>query len=190
MKNTRLRSVFVVLFAALICTGCFIAIPVGPGGIPVILQNMFVVLSSLILGGFGGFWAAAVFVAAGALGLPVYSGGTGGVAHLFGPSGGFLIGYLPAALAAGLIAYVPSSEEKPFSRMNIFRLTLAALAGYVILYIPGVLWFMHLTGKELIPTIAACVIPFIPGDIIKLVVTVPVAAKLRPAAARYLAASR
>ncbi|MCK9169781.1 MAG: biotin transporter BioY [Treponema sp.] len=186
MKNTNLRSVFIVLFAALICAGCFIAVPVGPGGIPIVLQNMFVVLSSLILGGFGGFWAACIFVAAGALGLPVYSGGTGGIAHIFGPTGGFLTGYIVAALAAGLLARIPSTAEKPFGFSTIIRLSLAALAGYVILYIPGVLWFMHLTGKGLMPTMAACVIPFIPGDIIKLAVTVPVAAKLRPSAARYL----
>lgn len=190
MKNTNLRSVFVVLFAAVICAGCFIAVPAGPGGVPVILQNMFVVLSSLILGGFGGFWAAVIFVAAGALGLPVYSGGTGGIAHLFGPTGGFLAGYIPAALAAGLIARIPSAAEKSFSPVNIVRLFLAALAGYSILYIPGVLWFMHLTGKEFMPTMAACVFPFIPGDIIKLAVTVPAAAKLRPTAARYLVSSK
>lgn len=190
MKNTSLRSIFIILFAALICAGCFIAVPVGPAGVPIVLQNMFVVLSSLILGGFGGFWAAVIFVAAGALGLPVYSGGTGGIAQLFGPTGGFLIGYIFAALAAGLIARAPFSAEKPFSRMTIAKLILAALAGYVILYIPGVLWFMHLTGKGFVPTVAACVIPFIPGDIIKLAVTVPVAAKLRPVAARYLTAGK
>jgi biotin transport system substrate-specific component len=190
MKNMNLRSIFIVLFAALICAGCFIAVPVSPGGVPIILQNMFVVLSSIILGGFGGFWASVIFVAAGAVGLPVYSGGTGGIAHLFGPTGGFLVGYIFAALAAGFIARKPSSEEKPFSRMNIVRLILAALSGYIILYIPGVLWFMHLTGKGFLLTMAACVIPFIPGDIIKLTVTVPVAAKLRPAAARYLTAAK
>ena len=187
MKNTSLRSVFIVLFAALICAGCFIAVPAGPGGIPIVMQNMFVVLSALILGGFGGFWAALIFVAAGALGLPVYSGGTGGAAHLVGPTGGFLTGYVLAALGAGLLARLPSVKEKSFSLPHILRMVLAAAAGYIIVYIPGVLWFMHLTGKGFYPTMAACVIPFIPGDIIKLAVTVPVAAKLRPVAARYLA---
>jgi len=189
MKNTSLRSVFIILFAAIICAGCFIAVPVGPGGIPIVLQNMFIVLAALILGGFGGFWATFIFLAAGALGLPVYSGGTGGIVHFAGPTGGFLVGYLFSALAAGLIARVPAPTEK-CTKLTVVRLTAAALAGYTVLFIPGVLWFMHLTGKSFAATMAACVIPFIPGDIIKLVITVPVAVKLRSVAARYLSASK
>lgn len=186
MKTQSLRTIFIILFATFICAGCFIAVPVGPGGVPIIMQNMIAVLASVILGGFGGLFSVLIFITAGALGLPVYSGATGGVAHLLGPTGGFIIGYIFAALAAGLISGVPSVSEKSFSRRSVLKLTLASLAGFAVLYIPGVLWFMHVTGKPFGATMAACVVPFIPGDIIKLVLTVLIAAKLRPVSARYL----
>ena len=143
MKTTRF--VFIVLFAALICAGCFIAVPVGAGGVPIVLQNMFAVLAGCILGGTGGFFASLIFVAAGMLGLPVFSGGRGGIAHVLGPTGGFIFGYVLASLAAGLIAQKPRATEK--GRMTLMRLVLAAAAGFTVLYVPGVLWFMQVTKR-------------------------------------------
>ena len=185
MKTNNTRFLFIVLFAAIISAGCFIAVPIGPGGIPIVMQNMFAVLASLILGGFGGFFSALLFVAAGALGLPVFSGGTGGIAHLLGPTGGFLIGYIAGALASGCIAGKPRAGEKAFGAKNIVKLSIAAFAGFALIYVPGVLRFMQLTGRSFQATLAACVIPFIPGDLIKLALSVPLAAKLRTVAARY-----
>ena len=185
MKINNTRFVFIVLFAAIICAGCFIAIPIGPGGIPIVMQNMFAVLAALILGGFGGFFSALLFVAAGTLGLPVFSGTSGGIAHLLGPTGGFLAGYILAALAAGCIARKPRIDEKAFGTKNIIKLSLAAFAGFALIYVPGILRFMQLTHRSFSASIAACLIPFIPGDLVKLVLTVPLAAKLRSVASRY-----
>jgi len=184
MKSTTLRSVFVAMFAALISIGCFIAVPLGPGGIPIVLQNMMVILSACLLGNIQGAASVGLFLAAGALGLPVYAGGTGGFGHLVGPTGGFLIGYFFGALAAGLIAGTPKANEK--SIQQLLRLLLAAVSGYVIIYIPGILQFMHLKQTSFALTVAGCVIPFLPGDLIKLCITVPLAAKLRPVIAQYL----
>ena len=185
MKINNTRFVFIVLFAAIICAGCLIAIPIGPGGIPIVMQNMFAVLAALILGGFGGFFSALLFVAAGTLGLPVFSGSAGGIAHLLGPTGGFLAGYILAALAAGCIARKPRIDEKAFGTKNIIKLSLAAFAGFALIYVPGILRFMQLTHRSFSASIAACLIPFIPGDLVKLVLTVPLAAKLRSVASRY-----
>lgn len=185
MKINNTRFVFIVLFAAIICAGCFIAVPIGPGGIPIVMQNMFAVLAALTLGGFGGFFSALLFVAAGALGLPVFSGGAGGIAHLLGPTGGFLAGYILAALVSGCIAGKPRAGEKAFGIKNIVKLSLASLAGFTLIYVPGILRFMQLTHRSFSASIAACLIPFIPGDLIKLVLSVPLAAKLRTIAARY-----
>jgi biotin transport system substrate-specific component len=186
MKTTTLRSVFVALFAALIAAGCFIAIPIGPAGVPIVLQNMIAILSACIMGGIQGAAAVGLFLAAGALGIPVYSGGHGGVAHLAGPTGGFLIGYFFGALAAGLIAGKPSPDENKVRISQIIRLTFAALAGFVIVYVPGVYQFMHLTGKSFLTTMTLCVLPFLPGDVIKITLTVIISLKIRPAAGRYL----
>jgi len=116
----------------------------------------------------------------------VFSGARGGLAHLMGPTGGFIIGYAAGALAAGLIAGKPSPDEKKPEFIRMARTSLAAAAGFMILYIPGILWFMHRTGKGLAAALTLCVIPYIPGDIIKAVLTVALCAKTRPAAAAYM----
>lgn len=194
MKNKiALYSSFIALFAAIICVGCFIKIPVGV--VPVVLQNVLCILTGVLLGGFLGGAPAALFLLAGLIGLPVYSGGSGGIAVWLGPTGGFLPGYLLGALAAGLIAGKPSVTEKKITLKTALRVTAAIVAGMVILYIPGVIRFAYWAlGAGKVPadksvvayTMGACVIPYIPGDIIKTIVAVPVALKLRPVLAQYL----
>ena len=194
MKNHSILKVsFVALFAAIICAGAFIRIPLGM--IPIVLQNVLCILCGTLLGGLLGAAPTALFLLAGLIGLPVYSGGTGGLAVWLGPTGGFLPGYLLGALLAGLIAGKPDVSEKKISARLALRLSLAVLAGLVILYIPGVIRFSYwasAAGKvpvektALAYTMAACVIPYIPGDILKAVIAVPVALKLRPVLAQYL----
>ena len=194
MKNKpALYSSFIALFAAIICVGCFIKIPLGV--IPIVLQNILCILTGVLLGGFLGAAPAALFLLAGLIGLPVYSGGSGGIAVWLGPTGGFLPGYLLGALVAGLIAGKPSVTEKKISAKRAVRISAAIVAGMVILYIPGVIRFAYWAlGTDSVPadksvvayTMGACVIPYIPGDLIKTVVAVPVALKLRPVLAQYL----
>ena len=109
MKNKSiLKSTFVAFFAAVICLGAFMRIPLGP--VPIVLQNMLCILTAVLLGGFLGAAPTALFLIAGLVGLPVYSGGTGGLAVWAGPTGGFLPGYLtgafltPALLLTGKIS--------------------------------------------------------------------------------------
>ena len=194
MKNKSiLKSTFIAFFAAVICLGAVMRIPLGP--IPIVLQNMLCILISLLLGGFLGAVPTALFLVAGLIGLPVYSGGTGGLAVWAGPTGGFLTGYLIGAFLAGIIAGKPKLEEKAFTWKVFLRLIIAAFVGMIVLYIPGVIHFTRwaqAAGK--VPadksafayTMAACVIPYIPGDIIKIVIALPIALKLRPVLAQYL----
>ena len=194
MKNQSILKVsFVALFAAIICVGCFIRIPLGV--IPIVLQNALCILCAVLLGGMLAGAPAALFLLAGLIGLPVYSGGTGGLAVWLGPTGGFLPGYLLGAIAAGFIAGKPKVTEKKVTVKQVVRVSLAVLAGLVIIYIPGVIRFSYwATAAGKVPvektalayTMAACVIPYIPGDILKAVIAVPVALKLRPVLAQYL----
>ena len=193
MSKSILRTTFIALFAAIICIGCFIKIPLGV--IPVVLQNMLCILCAVLLGGIWAGAPTALFLVAGLVGLPVYSGGSGGIAVWLGPTGGFLPGYLLGAVAAGFIAGRPRIEEKKLTQKTVLRVSLAVLAGMIILYIPGVIRFSYwATAAGKIPqdktaltyTLAACVIPYIPGDILKIAVAVPVALKLRPVVALYL----
>lgn len=193
MNKSILRTAFISLFAAIICVGCLIKIPLGV--IPIVLQNMLCILCAVLLGGIWGGAPTALFLLAGLIGLPVYSGGSGGIAVWLGPTGGFLPGYLLGAIAASLIAGRPSVEEKHITIKTVLKVGLAIFAGLVIIYIPGVIRFSYwATAAGKIPvektalsyTMAACVIPYIPGDILKLVVAIPVALKLRPVLAQYL----
>ena len=193
VKKSILRTSFIALFAALICLGSFIKIPLGL--VPIVLQNMLCILCGVLLGGIWAGAPTALFLLAGLIGLPVYSGGSGGIAVWLGPTGGFLPGYLIGAIVAGLIAGKPSVAEKEITKKNIIRICLALLAGMVILYIPGIIRFSYWAqGAGNIPenktvlayTMAACLIPYIPGDTIKFAIALPLALKLRPILAQYL----
>lgn len=194
MRNKNILKIsFIALFAAIICIGCFLRIPLGP--VPIVLQNALCILTSAILGSFLGGIPTALFLLAGLIGLPVYAGGTSGIAVWAGPTGGFLLGYLLGAVATGFIAGRPSVSDKKFSWKNLIRITIAIFAGMVILYVPGIIHFARWAEKAgRIPadktafayTMAACVIPYIPGDLLKIVVAIPVALKIRPILAQYL----
>ena len=193
MKKSLLYTSFIALFAAIICVGCLMRIPLGP--VPIVLQNALCILTGALLGGFLGAAPTALFLLAGLIGLPVYAGGSSGIAVWIGPTGGFLPGYLLGALLAGLISGRPSVEEKKLSWKVTLRITLAIFAGMVILYVPGVIHFARwAAGNGKIPaeksafayTMGACVIPYLPGDLLKIIVAVPVALKVRPVLAQYL----
>ena len=111
-----IMPIFVPLFAALITISGFIAFPLPGTPVPIVLQNMMPILASGLLGGLYGTASTALFLIAGLLGLPVFSGGRGGLAHLLGPTGGFLIGYLAAA--AFLIIFFRKPGEKDLALVS------------------------------------------------------------------------
>jgi biotin transport system substrate-specific component len=169
--NIQLRmTVYASLLAALIAAGAYLAIPIGP--VPVVLQNLFVFLAGLLLGSRWGIASVGVYLFAGALGLPVFAGGIGGVGRLVGPTGGYLVGYLPAVFIIGLIA------EK--AKTNAFIEVIAMVCGTIIIYLFGVAWLKILTHMTLSKTLAIGVYPFLLGDIIKIAAAVPIVRVLRP----------
>ena len=87
-------TVFASLLAALMAAGAYLSIPIGP--VPIVLQNMFVLLAGLLLGSRWGLAGVAAYFLTGLCGLPVFAGGLGGIGRIVGPTGGYLIGYLPA----------------------------------------------------------------------------------------------
>ena len=177
-----LKTVFTALFAALIAVSGFISIPLPGSPVPVVLQNMMPVFAAALLGGVQGAGAAGLFLLAGMLGLPVFSGGRGGMAVILGPTGGFLIGYFLAAAAAGFYIGKPLIERKT----PLHRIIVGTFLGFVCIYIPGIAQFIKVTGKGFTEALSLACIPFLPGDGIKAVLTVVLAAKLRPVIVRYL----
>jgi biotin transport system substrate-specific component len=180
-KKAVLHITFTALFAALIAGGAFIAIPLPFSPVPIVLQNLFIVLAGLVLGPALGSAATALYLIAGALGLPVFAGATGGFAYFAGPTGGFLCGYFFAALTAGIIARRPIAGFKT----SLPRIIIAAVLSFLVVYIPGVLWLERFAGgweKALI----AGFFPFLIGDAIKVVIAVSAAGRLRRAVADQL----
>lgn len=184
MKNTSRGSVFVAMYAAIICVTGFISVPIGP--IPFVLQNIMAISSGLIFGLPQGAAAVGMFLAVGTLGLPVFSGARSGIAVLNGPTGGFLIGYFIGSLIAGYIATNPSPDEKVFSREKFFRLARAAIAGLGFMYLIGILNFRRVTGASFSQSLSLCIVPFVVPDIIKIGIMLPIVARLRPLVARFI----
>jgi biotin transport system substrate-specific component len=166
-------TVYASLLAALTAAGAYLAIPIGP--VPIVLQNFFVFLSGLLLGSRWGFASVSVYILVGACGLPIFSIGRGGIGHIMGPTGGYLIGFLPAVYIIGLIS------EKGGQRV-IFDI-IAMVCGALLVYAFGVTWlYKVLAGKGMTLQKAFFVgmYPFVPGDTLKIAVAVPVAKALRP----------
>ena len=90
-------------FTALITVGAYLSFPLPGSPVPVVVQNFFVIVAGMLLGPRHGVAAVAVYLVLGAVGFPVFSGGSGGVAHLVGPTGGYLLGYLPAVFVSGAL---------------------------------------------------------------------------------------
>ena len=182
-KSLRNRYVFAAVFAAMIAVSGFLIIPL-PGGVPVVLKNMFVVLAGTVLGSFYGGLALLIFIAAGLLGAPVFV--IPGPAVFNTPLGGYIIGYFTASLVCGLICGLPKTSEKKVRVIFIFRLCLASFLGFLLILICGSLYMMRLNSMSLIAAITAGAVPFLPGDSVKLALSIPLALKLRPIAARYI----
>ena len=167
--------VFVALFAALISAGAFIAVPIGP--VPIALQNFFALLSGLVLGPVLGTAAVGLFLAAGIIGAPVFAnnGSPMGIARLFGPSGGFLFGYLLSALLAGLILGFP----RPGIKTPVWRIVLAVVAGILVVYIPGLIRLKLVMNIDWRKTFVVGFVPFMIGDTIKGVIAGLISPRLR-----------
>ncbi|MDR2110674.1 MAG: biotin transporter BioY [Spirochaetaceae bacterium] len=170
------------LFAALIAAGTFIAIPLPFSPVPLVMQNLFSLLAGLILGPLLGGAAVGLYLAAGALGAPVFAGATGGFVHFFGPSGGFLPGYLLGAVAAGLIAGRPRTGRKTPLR----RIIPAVVLGILAVYVPGLLRLKKVMDAAWPAVLTAGFFPFLPGDAVKGFAAVIIAPRLRRAAADQL----
>ena len=170
-SSRQLRfTVYASLFAALTAVSAFVAIPIGP--VPIVLQNFFVFLTGLLLGSRWGTASVSVYLLAGALGLPVFAGGTGGIGRLVGPTGGYLIGYLPAVWVIGLMAQ-KGGNRRVYDAVGM-------VIGTAIIYGLGVGWLKVLTGMTWIKAMSVGMLPFLPGDAVKIAAAVVIAPKLRP----------
>ena len=163
--------VFVALMAALITVGAWIAIPTPFFGVPVVLQNYFVYVTGLALSWRLAGGALFLYLAAGAVGLPVFAGFAGGWGQFVGPTGGFLLGYLPAAIIMGAV----SGTKKP----ALWRDIAAMLLGTIVIYGMGLAWLKHLFPEKAFWALAVGMSGFLAVDCIKMAAALPAARLLR-----------
>jgi len=118
------------------------------------------------------------------LGIPVFviSGGPGVFLTVLG---GYLIGYFIGSLCAGLICGLPKINEKKTIGIGLAKICIASFAGFTLILLSGALYMMYLNSMTFKAAMIAGVYPFIPGDLLKLALAIPLALKLRPIAARY-----
>lgn len=159
-------AVFAALIAALGLPG---AVTVGFSPVPITVQTLGVVLAGAVLGPRKGTAAVAVFIALTIIGLPLLSGGRTGLTALAGPSAGYLIGWIPAALFIGLLTarIVPKYPVVPALLIN-------AAGGMVVIYFFGTLGLLLRTDMALWPAITSNGV-FLAGDALKVVVATTVA---------------
>jgi len=169
-SNQLKMTVYTSLFVAFIAIGAFIVIPIGP--VPIVLQNMFVLLAGIILGPVWGLTCVAIYLLIGFAGLPVFAGGTSGIGKLFGPTGGYLLGYLPAV-------FVTASISKGLGKKMSSDI-IAMLIGSLIIYAAGVPWLKIVTSMTYEKALVVGMYPFLIGDALKIIAAAFIAKTLRP----------
>jgi len=164
--------------AAVTAAAAQITIPLFP--VPFTLQVLAVILSGLLLGVRHGALAQAVYVLVGALGVPVFAGFTGGLGHIVGPTGGYLISYPIAAAVAGLAAKSVAGDSRSRALWLGF---FWGCAGLAVIYAFGATWLAVASGLTPTQAIVAGVGPFVIFDLIKVALAALVAVAAAPAIA-------
>lgn len=174
-KLTTYQLTLTAVMAAVICVlgPISMAIPISP--VPISLASMAVYLAVTVLGMKLGTLSCLIYLLLGLVGLPVFSGGSAGAAKLFGPTGGYLVGYLFLALIAG--AFVGRYTENKWK--SIAFAALGMVLGTMVLYALGTAWLAYSAGMDFQAALWAGVIPFIPGDLVKMVIAVLLGSAVR-----------
>ncbi len=183
LKITLKEMSFTALFTALTAIGAYISIPVGP--ISITLQTFFVLLSGILLGSRLGAASQILYVLLGLMGLPIFSGFSGGLQTVIKPSFGFLIGFILAAYSSGKIIYKQTYDLQIY-QISFKKIFIACFISTIILYIIGIpyMYFILNVILSMNLTVSAvfkmgCLL-FLPGDILKIIAISFIGVKLLP----------
>ena len=176
--SSTLALAYIALMAAMITICSWISIPFA---VPFTLQTRGIFIAAGMLGARRGTLCVAVYIALGAVGLPVFSGFRGGAGVLLGATGGYILGFLPAAALAGWL----------ISRMgrSIPRMALCMAAGQMLCYALGTVWFMLVYARTsgsigIMTALSMCVFPFILPDALKIILAAVIVHRTRRAVGR------
>lgn len=167
--NPKIKNmIYCSMFACIIAILAQVKINL-PSMVPITLQTLGIYLVSCYLKPKLAFISTIVYLFMGIIGLPVFTGFKGGIGILFGPTGGYIFSFPIMTL---IISLIINKNNTLFSKM------FAMILGTIICYLLGTLWFIFITDNSFILALSMCVIPFIPGDIFKIGVTLILSKKI------------
>jgi biotin transport system substrate-specific component len=157
------KVILVVAASAFVGICAHISVPLPFTPVPLTLQNFAVILVGMLLGPVAGFSAMVLYLAEGAMGLPVFTPhSAGGIAHLLGPNAGYLFSYPLAAATAGWVARAMQRVTSRF-RGGLVAATVASAPIFIL----GAGWLAHLLHLSASATWTMAVAPFLPGEVVK-----------------------
>lgn len=168
--NPGRRAFGIALGALVVAAAAQAAVPVPFSPVPMTLQPLAVLVVGGLLGAAGGAAALTAYLALGALGLPVFAGGSGGILHLLGPTGGYLLAFPAAAALTGALAG---------RGVAVLRVLLACAAGMVVIHAGGVAQ-LALLGGDPAAAFRLGFVPFLTGDLVKVGLAAALVLGLRP----------
>ncbi|MBX4266671.1 biotin transporter BioY [Clostridium estertheticum] len=157
------------VMAAVICILGPLSLPIGI--VPISLTNLAIYFSVYVLGQKRGTLSYIVYLFIGLVGLPVFSGFSGGFTKLFGPTGGYLIGFIFMAFISGF--FIDKFPTK------IYMCLLGMILGTIVTYIFGTAWLAYQLNMTFNASLAIGVLPFIPGDIVKMVIALLIGPQIK-----------
>jgi len=171
--NTK-DAAMIAVCAAVMAVCSWISIPAA---VPFTMQTFGVFLAVGLLGGRNGTLAVLIYLLLGAAGLPVFSGFTGGIGHLFGVTGGYIIGFVFSALVMWLMESLMGRSFK--------TLIISMIAGLIVCYAFGTAWFIVVYTRDtgsigVMAALTWCVFPYIIPDVLKIVLAAGLTRRLRP----------
>ena len=175
VRFRTLDLVYIAVFAVLMAVCAWISTPKTPISVPFTLQTFAMFAALTTLGGRRGLWAVAVYLLMGLVGLPVFTGFQGGAGVLLGTTGGYIIGFIGSALVYWLVT------AKLGNKLPV--VVCGCLLGLLVCYAFGTAWFLALYTAtkgpiSLAAALAACVVPFVVPDLLKLALAVLVSRRV------------
>lgn len=183
MKISIKEMSLVGLFTALTAVGAFISLPLGP--VPITLQTLFVLLGGIILGPKLASLSQVLYLLLGLVGIPIFSGFTGGLQAILKPSFGFIISFIVASFVVGKIT-LQLTQQKSDLKPKISQLLIATSIGTMVTYLIGLPYMYYILnyvmnmGLSFYEILKIGCLLFIPGDILKIIVSSIVGTKLLP----------
>lgn len=174
MRDNKIQNLtLTALMTAIICIIGPIVIPIGM--VPMSFANMAIYLTIILLNKKKAFISTAIYLLIGLTGIPVFAGFSGGAGKLFGPTGGYLMGYLVLCLVGGSLLENGICRGK----QKIGNQILALSAGNLGLYFIGTWWLMYQSKLNLMTALSVGVFPFMLFDIIKIILAVSIANSIK-----------